>query len=187
MLSVRRCAALALAAAVSLTAACSSSGGGGSDHEKPGGPATLNWWQNGAGPPLLSTWKKVADAYHAAHPNVSFKIQPMQNEAFRTKVPLALQGNDPPDIYQQWGSGGQATQVRSGKLMDMTDAVSGWIGQLGNAAKGWQTDGKQYGIPYALHTVGFWYRTDLFEKAGIPSPPATIDELTADVAKLKAA
>ena len=57
----------------------------------------------------------------------------------------------------------------------------------GNAAKGWQTDGKQYGIPYDLHTVGFWYRTDMFQKAGITSPPATMDDLNADVAKLKAA
>jgi raffinose/stachyose/melibiose transport system substrate-binding protein len=100
---------------------------------------------------------------------------------------VALQGGDPPSIYNQWGSGAQATQVKSGKLMDMTQAVSGWIGQLGNAAKGWQTDGKQYGIPYDLHTVGFWYRTDLFQKAGISSPPATMDDLNADVAKLKAA
>ena len=39
----------------------------------------------------------------------------------------------------------------------------------------------------ASHIVGFWYRKDLFEKAGITSPPATIDDLKADVDKLKAA
>jgi raffinose/stachyose/melibiose transport system substrate-binding protein len=174
----------ALVAALTATAACSSSGGGGG--KKANGSVTLTWWHNGSAEPALSTWKKVADDYHAAHPNVSFKINPMQNEAFRTKVPLALQGNNPPDIYQQWGSGAQATQVKSGKLMDMTSAVSGWISQLGNAAKGWQTDGKQYGIPYDLHTVGFWYRTDLFQQAGITSPPTTIDELNQAVTKLKA-
>ncbi len=174
----------ALVAALTATAACSSSGDSGG--KKANGSVSLTWWHNGSAEPALSTWKKVADDYHAAHPKVSFKINPMQNEAFRTKVPLALQGNNPPDIYQQWGSGGQATQVKSGKLMDMTSAVSGWISQLGNAAKGWQTDGKQYGIPYDLHTVGFWYRTDLFEQAGITSPPTTIDELNQAVTKLKA-
>jgi raffinose/stachyose/melibiose transport system substrate-binding protein len=178
-------AVLAVVAALALSAACSSSGGGGG--KSANGAVTLTWWHNGSAEPALSTWKQVAAAYHAAHPKVSFKINPMQNEAFRTKVPLALQGNDPPDIYQQWGSGGQATQVKSGKLMDMTSAVSSWIGQLGSAAKGWQTDGKQYGIPYDLHTVGFWYRTDLFMRAGITTPPATIEDLNADVTKLKAA
>ena len=191
MLSVRKCGALAIAAvaAAALTAACSSSkgGGGGGASVDASKPVTLTWWHNGSAEPALSTWKQVADAYHAAHPNVTFKINPMQNEAFRTKVPVALQGGDPPSIYQQWGSGGQATQVKSGKLLDMTDAVSSWIGQLGGAAKGWQTDGKQYGIPYDLHTVGFWYRTDLFQKAGITSPPATMDDLNAAVTKLKAA
>ena len=48
-------------------------------------------------------------------------------------------------------------------------------------------DGKQYGIPYDLHVVGFWYRKDLFQQAGISAPPTTVDELNADVAKLKAA
>ncbi|HZC52252.1 MAG TPA: extracellular solute-binding protein [Mycobacterium sp.] len=187
MRSIRKCGALAIAATVALTAACSSSGGSKSNDQGGGGAVTLTWWHNGSSEPGLSTWKQVADAYHAAHPNVSFKINPMQNEAFKTKIPVALQGGDPPDIYQQWGSGAQATQVKSGKLMDLTQAVAPWIGQLGNAAKGWQTDGKQYGIPYDLHTVGFWYRTDLFQQAGITTPPATMDDLNADVAKLKAA
>ncbi len=35
--------------------------------------------------------------------------------------------------------------------------------------------------------VGFWYRKDLFAKAGISSPPATLPDLEADVSKLKAA
>ena len=186
MRSIRTCVAIAIAATVALTAACSSSGGS-KKTDQGGGSVTLTWWHNGSSDPALTTWKQVADAYHATHPNVSFKINPMQNEAFKTKIPVALQGGDPPSVYQQWGSGAQATQVKSGKLMDITAAVSSWVGQLGNAAKGWQTDGKQYGIPYDLHTVGFWYRTDLFQKAGITAPPATMDDLNADVAKLKAA
>ena len=46
-------------------------------------------------------------------------------------------------------------------------------------------NGKQYGVPYDLHTVGFWYRKDLFAKAGITSPPATLTDLDSDVTKLK--
>jgi raffinose/stachyose/melibiose transport system substrate-binding protein len=71
--------------------------------------------------------------------------------------------------------------------MDITDQTKGWIGQLGKAADVWKVDGRQYGVPYDLHIVGFWYRKDLFAEAGIAKPPARIDELNEDVAKLKQA
>jgi raffinose/stachyose/melibiose transport system substrate-binding protein len=118
---------------------------------------------------------------------VTIQIVPIQNEAFTTKVPAALASNNPPSIYQQWGGGQEASQVPSGKLTNLSPYVSGWIGQLGAAAQGWQVSGKQYGVPYDLHTVGFWYRKDLFARAGISKPPATVPELEADVTKLKAA
>ncbi|HEX5496730.1 MAG TPA: ABC transporter substrate-binding protein [Mycobacteriales bacterium] len=180
----RRRGALAVVAAatLALVAAC-----GGSAGSNASGKITLTWWHNANNDPGRSTFKAVADAYHKAHPNVSFKIVPMQNEQFQTKIPVALRGNDFPDIYQQWGSGSEATQVQSGKLMDITSATSSWISELGTAPSGWQVNGKQYGVPYDLHIVGFWYRTDLFKQAGIDAPPSTMDEFNADVSKLKAA
>jgi len=187
-MNLRRRPALAastlLAAALLALTACSSSGG---SSAKKGGPVTLTWWHNATTDPGKSAWQRIADAYHSAHPKVSFKVQPIQNEQFTTKVPVALQGDNPPDVYQQWGGGALATQVESGKLMDLTSATQGWIGQLGPGAKGWQAGGKQYGVPYDYHIVGFWYRKDLFQQAGITGAPATIDDLKADVAKLKAA
>jgi raffinose/stachyose/melibiose transport system substrate-binding protein len=180
----RRWAVLAVAVVVALTAtAC----GGNSTPKSTTESVTLTWWHNADLDPGKSVWQSVADAYHQAHTNVSFKVSPTQNETLKTKIPVALQSADPPNIFQQWGGGAEATQVQSGKLMDMTSAVSGWIKDLGNSAALWQADGKQYGIPYDLHVVGFWYRTDLFTRAGISAPPKTLDDLKADVAKLRAA
>jgi raffinose/stachyose/melibiose transport system substrate-binding protein len=128
----------------------------------------------------------VADDFHAKYPNVTIKVQPFQNEDIKTKIPIALQGT-PPDIFQQWGGGALAQQVQSGKIADITQYTQSWIGDLGKGAAGWAVDGKQYGVPYDYHVVGFWYRTDLFQKAGISSPPATLDDLLGDITKLKAA
>jgi raffinose/stachyose/melibiose transport system substrate-binding protein len=72
-------------------------------------------------------------------------------------------------------------------LTNLSPYTSSWIGEVGIAADAWKVNGKQYGVPYDLHTVGFWYRKDLFAKAGIAAPPATITQLDADVTKLKAA
>ena len=189
--------ALAIVAAAALTlAACSSSNSGGGTTGTPNSganpapdntPVTLTWWNNGTTDPVKSTWAQVVKDYQTAHPNVTIKNEPFQNEQFQTKVPLALQGSDPPDLYQQWGGGNMASQLTSGKVMDLTQAASGWIAQVGTAAAGWQAQGKQYGIPYDRHVVGFWYRTDLFARAGITTPPATIDEFRDAIAKLKQA
>lgn len=148
---------------------------------------TLTWWNNATTGVLLKVWQDAAAAFHKAHPSVTIQDVPIENEVLQdTKIPLALQSGDPPDIFQQWGGGSEATQVTSGKLMNMTAATAGWIKEIGSVADGWQVGGKQYGVPYDLHIVGFWYRTDLFRKAGISSPPSTLAQLETDVTKLKA-
>ncbi len=189
MRRIRTSGAIALTAALALTAAACSSGGGSSSSNpsnNANGPVNLTWWHNGTTDPVRSLWQQAANAYHAAHPNVSFTVDPIQNEQFTTKVPAALEGSTPPDIYQQWGGGAITSQITSGKVMDLTSQVSSWISELGATAQGWQSpDGKQYGIPYDLHVVGFWYRKDLFAQAGITAPPATMEEFNADVVKLK--
>ena len=181
--------ALAVAGCTSGNSGSSASGGSNNSNATvPTGPVTLTWWHNGSAQPLLGLWQSVADDYHKAHPNVTIKIDPLQNEQFLTKVTAALQTNDPPSIYQQWGSGRMATELTSGKVMDITQAVAPWIGELNpKITVGWQQNGKQYGVPYDQHAVGFWYRKDLFAQAGITTPPTTMDELNADVVKLKAA
>lgn len=186
MRSLRKPAVVAVAAAAALAlAACGGSNGTAATSSN--GHVTLTWWTNATTGQLKTVWQQAAAAFHKAHPKVTIQIVPIQNEAFTTKVPAALASNNPPSVYQQWGGGQEASQVPSGKLTNLSPYVSGWIGQIGAAAQGWQVSGKQYGVPYDLHTVGFWYRKDLFAKAGISKPPATIPELESDVTKLKAA
>lgn len=151
------------------------------------GEVTITWWHNANTDPGQSFWQDVADEFSEEHPNVRFEVVPMQNEEFLTEIPIALQSDDPPDLFQQWGGGQMREQVEAGKLMDITDDVASWIDELGQAAAGWQTDGQQYGLPYTMGVVGFWYNKDLFEQAGIDEPPATWDELFDVIDALKAA
>jgi raffinose/stachyose/melibiose transport system substrate-binding protein len=110
----------------------------------------------------------------------------MQNEDFQTKIPLALNSDSPPDLYQSWAGGVLAEQVAAGKVMDITDLVAPWIDTINpGAASVWQVDGRQYGIPYDLGVVGMWYNKDLFSQAGIEAPPATWADLLAAIGKLK--
>jgi raffinose/stachyose/melibiose transport system substrate-binding protein len=99
----RRWATAAVLAMALATSAC----GGSSNSSTTGSantPVTLTWWHNADQEPGRGVWQSVADAYHQAHPNVSFKISPTQNETLKTKVPVALQSADPPSIFQQWAA-----------------------------------------------------------------------------------
>ena len=181
--------AVAVATAVAI-AACSSSSSTSStsaSSSSSSAKVTLTWWNNGNTQPLLGVWQSVAAAFHASHPNVTITVVPIQSDLFTTKMPIALKSDNPPDIFQQWGGGQEATQYTSGKLANLSSLASSWISELGPAAAGWQVNGAQYGIPYDQHVVGFWYRKDLFAKAGITTPPTTIAQLESDDAKLKAA
>jgi len=148
---------------------------------------TLVWWNNANQGTGKALWAQVAKEFEKSHPGVTIQDVPLQNEQFTTKIPLALQSNDPPDVFQNWGGGGLVDQVKAGKVADVTKYVSPWIKDIGGAAAGWQVGGKQYAIPYSLGVVGFWYDKELFAKAGITSPPKTWPQFTADVQKLKTA
>src|SRR5690242_19720243 len=134
----------------------------------------------------------MADDYMAAHPNVKIEITVLENEAFKTKLATVMQSGDPPDIFQSWGGGTFYQQVQAGLLKDITadlDANNGeWRNTFAPGALGvYSYQGKNYGVPWDMGMVGFWYNKDLFQKAGIDTPPANWTDFIADVKKLKAA
>jgi raffinose/stachyose/melibiose transport system substrate-binding protein len=186
-MNVRKAFALALVAAVGATVLVVSSGSLAAPGRKSSRQesVTLVWWHNanqGAGKAL---WAQVAKEFHATHADVDIKVVPLQNEQFTTKIPIALQSNNPPDVFQNWGGGQLVDQVKAKKVADLTKYVAPWIKSIGGSAAGWQVSGKQYAIPYSVGVVGFWYNKQLFAKAGITSAPKTWPQLLADVSKLK--
>ncbi|MEX2250666.1 MAG: extracellular solute-binding protein [Acidimicrobiia bacterium] len=149
-------------------------------------PVTIDWWHIQNTDPMMTLWSDMANEFMAAHPNVTINITVMENEAFKAALQTNLQAGEVPDLYQSWGGGGLREQVEAGLVQDITDLSSGFVGNLNEGAVGlYQVDGVQYGIPFNLGMVGFWYNKDLFTQAGIDAPPATWDEFLKDVQALK--
>jgi raffinose/stachyose/melibiose transport system substrate-binding protein len=149
-------------------------------------PVTIEWWHIQNNDPGLSLWEDIAADFEAEHPNVTIEITVYENEAFKTAIEPRLQAGEPPDLFQSWGGGELEEQVDAGLVQDISDGVEPWIDTLNEAAVTmYQVEGAQYGIPFDLGMVGFWYNKDLFAQAGIDEPPATWDELLADVQTLK--
>ena len=158
--------------------------------EAPAGePVTITWWHITTKDPGLSDWQKMADDYMAAHPNVKIEITVLENEAFKTKLTTVMQSGDPPDVFQSWGGGAFNQQIDAGLLKDITadlEADPAWRDSFAPGALGvYSNQGKNYGVPWDMGMVGFWYNKALFEQAGIDAPPATWDEFLEDVQTLK--
>jgi raffinose/stachyose/melibiose transport system substrate-binding protein len=153
---------------------------------------TVTWWHISTADNHKALWQKFADEYTAAHPNVTVEITVLENEAFKTKLTTVMQSGDPPDLFQSWGGGVMNEYINAGLLKDITadlDADGGaWRASFSPGALGvYSFQGKNYGVPWDMGMVGFWYNKELFAQAGIDAPPATWSELLEDVQKLKEA
>lgn len=173
-----------LGAGAVLLGGCGDDGSG--DSGGNGGSATIDWWHISNVDPMLTTWANLAKDFQTANPGVEIKITPLENEAFKAKLTTVTQAGTPPDIFHSWGGGVLKQQVEAGlvKEIDLGDAAAN-INQ--NGLDIYKVDGKQYGAPFDLGMVGFWYNKELFEKAKISAPPTTWGEFLDTVRKLKAA
>jgi raffinose/stachyose/melibiose transport system substrate-binding protein len=153
---------------------------------------TVEWWHITTVDPGKTLWQTMANEYMAAHPNVKINITILENEAFKTKLTTVMQGGTPPDIFQSWGGGTMNDQITAGMLKDITkdlDANGGaWRNSFAPGALAvYALSGKNYGVPWDMGEVSWWYNKDLFTKAGITSVPTTWTDLLADVKTIKAA
>jgi raffinose/stachyose/melibiose transport system substrate-binding protein len=182
MRSKTRSAALAVLCASVLTfAACGSD----DSSDESGGDTTITWWHNSNNEPGMGYYEQVAKDYEADHPGVKIKISAMAHEDMVDKLDAAFQSGDIPDIYMERGGGELADHVDAGLVKDISDSASEEIDTIGGSVGGWQIDGKTYALPFSLGVVGVWYNTDLFEQAGITTPPTTMTEWYDDIAKLE--
>ena len=152
----------------------------------------ITWWHISTAADHKALFQKFADEYMAAHPNVDIQITVLENEAFKTKLTTVMQSGTPPDIFQSWGGGVMNQYADAGLLKDITpdlDADGGaWRNTFASGALGiYSYKDKNYGVPWDMGMIGWWYNKALFAKAGISAPPTTWTDFLADVKKLQAA
>ena len=88
------------------------------------GKVTMTLWQNSTTGPGQQFWKDAVAAFEKKNPNVTIKIQSVQNEDLDGKLQTALNSGDAPDIFLQRGGGKMAAMVQAGQLMDLTGKIS---------------------------------------------------------------
>jgi raffinose/stachyose/melibiose transport system substrate-binding protein len=157
----------------------SSSGDGGSDGGSDGG-GTLRYLieQLEDAESLQRLEDHLADFEESS--GIDVEVQQLDIDTMRTVLQTQLRSAEGPDVFN-WGSGpgiGGAL-AEAGLLYDLTAAYeeNGW--EVYDFAKERVTyDGKVYGIPGEMETVGLYYNTGIFEDLGI-EPPQTLDDVRA--------
>lgn len=150
----------------------------------------IKWLHKDADPNVRAFLTKTATDFEATHPDVKIEMQYLDHESYKKKLPTLLQSNDKPDIIYSWGGGVLKEQVRAGVIQDISQYMDNeWAEQLyPSGVNAFKVDGKQYGVPYVVGAVGFFYNKDIFEKVGIQSENIkTWDDLLSVIDKLKEA
>ncbi|MFK7762572.1 MAG: ABC transporter substrate-binding protein [Roseobacter sp.] len=129
----------------------------------------------------------IAD-FEAAYPDINVKFNLYDHEAFKVALRNFLV-SDAPDLIT-WNAGNRMKVfVDLGLFEDVSDVweSENLYEQMPAVVGASSVDGKQYGVPYAYYAWGFYYRQDLFEKAGVTETPETWAEFKAVGAQLNAA
>jgi multiple sugar transport system substrate-binding protein len=185
---------LLAAGALTLLAACGGGGGGSPQASEsaaqgpvpePTEPVTItfsSWVGNDRG--MKALYKK----FQAEHPNITVEFQDVPAEESEKKLTTQVAGGNPPDAAYVDASnvgvfGPRKALVNLESYISRSDIVKSddYVEAFKTQA---MVDGAMYGLPFDGESTGLFYRTDLFEAAGIAGPPKTWEEFTAAAEKL---
>ena len=147
------------------------------------------FWHIQSTEPGLSLIKNEVDRYMAANPGVNVQVVPLQNDAYKTKIRVAVGAGEAPCVFPSWGGGPLNEYVKAKQVIDLTAMLNegNYKNRFLNAAFSSITfDKKIYGVPVENVAVAvFYYNKEMFAKFGLKEPQ-TINELTAAAKTLKA-
>ena len=134
------------------------------------------------------TMQRLAEQFHELHPNITIDFQDSPAEEITDKLLTQVAGGTVPDAaYLDQGAVGDFASrnalapldeyISGSKAVKPDDYVEAWRESA-------SFEGKMYGLPFDGETTGLFYRTDLFEAAGIDGPPETWEEFEEAAQKL---
>ena len=156
--------------ALTALAACGddSSDGGGSSGDSAPKAADIRVWLNGTDTPdEARQWLKKT--FEEQNPGSTLTIEQQEWDGLVEKLTTALSSeSETPDVVEI-GNTQAPTFTSAGAFSDLTDQLDSLGGDdlLQGFVDGATVDGKTYAVPYYAGSKYIFYRTDLFEKAGL--------------------
>lgn len=145
-------------------------------------PVVINWFVGlGAGgqPQQVEAQNEVVAAFNETHDDIELQIQIVDNQVAYDTLSTLIASGEAPDIIGPVGYDG--SNAYAGSYLDLEPLIESTgfdiSGYSEAAVDTYRTeDGTLVGIPFAVFPSFLWYRTDLFDEAGLNYPPAAYGE-----------
>lgn len=171
----------------SSSAAQSSSSAGTSSAS--GEKVKLTLWHIQTTDPVKTTVKTSIDRFMKDNPNYDVEVVPVQNDAYKQKLTIAMSSGKTPDIYISWTGGPMIEYIKANHCADITEYMNkdNYKDKFMDAAIAQATyNGKIYGVPVEnVSIAGVFYNKDIFKKYNL-SEPKTVTDLEKICDTLKA-
>ena len=150
------------------------------DIPEPTSPVTIRFasWVSSS-----DSMQKLKAEFETIHPNIKIEFEDVPAEEFTDKLTTRIAAGNPPDVAYVDASAvvdfaSRNALVDLGPYVEKTTAVKvdDYVEAFLMSAK---YEDKLYGLPYDGESTGLFYRTDLFDAAGITAPPKTWEEFEA--------
>ena len=147
----------------------------------PAQKATISYFTFSAAPDHLNDLNKIVQAFEAANPNITVKVQTAAYKDYFTKLSTELAAGTAPDTfevdYQDF-----VTYASSGSLLGLDSSAYDAAAYTPSALKTFSYNGQQMALPESFSDVLLFYNKTLFDQAHVAYPTSSwtwTDEMAA--------
>jgi ABC-type glycerol-3-phosphate transport system substrate-binding protein len=122
----------------------------------------------------------VLPAFLEAYPGITVEFVNYSPQETAQQLAIAIQGGTGAPDVALMESNQVPRLLQLGGLTDLTDLIGDDASDFNAAALSLgEQDGRLFAVPWDTGPVVLYYRRDIFEAAGLPSDPESVDELVA--------
>ena len=144
--------------------------------------------------PDVPIWEEAKSEFMAANPGIIIQDDSVNQEAaYNNKLKTDIATGNLPNFFYDPGVVSWVKYAENGLIMDVSEMMedAAWYeGMVDGAFEMWNFSEYgvpgYYGVPYAMAPEVIVYNKELFARAGIETPPETMDELYIAIDKLNA-
>lgn len=176
---IRRSYALALIAIVALVAAACS---GTSEDPGAGQVEVAHYYGSDLGQQGILDVNATFEAGEAV-------VSPIEHEAFKDQILVALAGGEPPDVFSYWAGARTQSVFENGHLQPITqvfDNADVWNNFPQALVDAGIHGGEPHLLPFGFHYVAFFYNPHVMKAAGVAEMPTTGEEFIAAAQQIAA-